>query len=184
MKKHAPRIAPPSPDEYPEWFAEEIELVHYHDLLEGLEESFNVTHAFLRELPEEKRLYRYQPDKWTIKEMWQHVIDVERVKAYRALRYARGDKTVLHGFDQNAYARESHANQRDWSEILEEYGAVRRSSSLFFHSLHEEAFMRRGTAGRSELTVRAVGYLILGHELHHVKIIKQRYLASGDAANG
>lgn len=170
------RIARPLPDEYPEWFAAEIEPVHYDELLDGLEDSFAKTLAFLRSLPAEKLLFRYQPEKWTIKEMWQHVIDVERVQAYRAMRYARNDQTVLHGFNENAYAQESKANQRDWDDILEEYSAVRRCSVLLFNTFDEEMMMRRGTAGRSQLTVRAVGYLILGHELHHTKIIEERYL--------
>jgi hypothetical protein len=169
-------ITRPLPDEYPQWFAEEIELVHYNDLLGGLQDSFEHTHAFLRELPEDKLLYRYHPEKWTIKEIWQHVIDVERVQAYRAMRYVRGDKTVLHGFDHNAYAKESNANRRTWQDILDEYSALRRATLLFFHSLEADDFMKRGTAGRSEMTVRAVGYLILAHEIHHQGVIRERYL--------
>lgn len=169
-------ITRPLPDEYPQWFAEEIELVHYNDLIGGLQDSFEHTFAFLREVPEEKLLYRYQPEKWTVKEIWQHVIDVERVKAYRAMRYARGDKTVLQGFDHNSYTVESDANRRNWQDILGEYSALRRATLLFFQSLGAEDFMKRGTAGRSELTVRAVGYLILGHEIHHRGVIRERYL--------
>jgi hypothetical protein len=176
MKKTPLHIAKPLPDEYPDWFTEEIGLVHYDDLLGGLEDSFEKTLAFLRSLPAEKLLYRYQPEKWTIKEVWQHVMDVERVQAYRAMRYARNDTTVLQRFDQNMYALESKANERDWDDILEEYAALRRCSILLFNTFDEETVMRRGTAGRSHLTVRAVGYLILGHEIHHAKIIRERYL--------
>jgi hypothetical protein len=169
-------ITKPLPDEYPEWFAEEIALAPYDDLLGGLQDSFEKTLAFLRSLPAEKRLFRYQPEKWTIQEVWQHVIDVERVQGYRAMRYARNDTTVLNRFDQNMYAQESHANERDWEDMLEEYGALRRCSILLFKTFNEEMLMRRGTAGRSQVTVRAVGYLILGHEVHHAKIIRERYL--------
>ena len=176
MKKSPLYITKPGPDEDPEWFAAEIELVHYSDLLGGLEDSFQHTIAFLRALPEEKLLHRYQPDKWTIREMWQHVIDVERVLSYRAMRFARRDSTVLHGFDQNAYAVASKANERDWQDMLQEYSAVRISSMLLFRSFDPEMFMLRGTAGRSQVTVRAVGFLILGHETHHVKSIRERYL--------
>lgn len=170
------RITKPLPDEYPEWFADEIALAPYDDLLAGLQDSFEKTLAFLRSLPAEKLLYRYHPEKWTIHEVWQHVIDVERVQAYRAMRYARRDTTVLHRFDQNMYAQESRANERDWEDILEEYGAVRRCSLLLFKSFDAETFMLRGTAGRSQVSVRTVGYIILGHEAHHAKIIRERYL--------
>ncbi|MDO8368401.1 MAG: DinB family protein [Saprospiraceae bacterium] len=169
-------FAKPAPDEYPEWFAAEIEPVHYPELLSGLEDSFQKTITFLRALPEEKLLYRYQPEKWTILEMWQHVIDVERVLCYRALRYARQDVTVLHGFDEKSYAVHSKANQRSWDSILEEYSAQRSATILLFKSFDAEMAMSRGTAGRSQLTVRAVGYLVLGHEMHHLEIIGERYL--------
>ena len=171
-----PIFAKPSPDEYPEWFAAEIEPVQYPELLNGLEDSFQKTISFLRALPTEKLLHRYQPEKWTILEMWQHIIDVERVLSYRAMRYARQDATVLHGFDEKGYAERSKANQRSWESILEEYSAVRHATLLLFRSFDAEMAMSRGTAGRSQLTVRAVGYLVLGHEMHHVGIIKERYL--------
>ena len=176
MSKILPSITKPERDEYPEWYAAEIELVHYTDLLSGMEDSFRQTIAFLRTLPADKLMYRYQPEKWTIKEMWQHVIDTERVLSYRAMRFARRDATVLHGFDQNKYAVESKANDRDWEEILQEYSAVRISSLMLFKSFNAEIFMYRGTAGRSEVTVRAVGFLIIGHETHHAKTIRERYL--------
>lgn len=169
-------VSRPLRDEYPDWYAGEIELVPYDELLSGLEDSFQKTIAFLRALPSEKLLYRYQPGKWTIKEMWQHVIDTERVLSYRAMRFARGDETVLHGFDQNAYAAISQANDRDWEEILQEHSAVRISTLMLFRSFNMEMFVRYGTAGRSRATVRAVGFLILGHETHHVTSIRERYL--------
>ncbi len=177
MTNHpTPIFAKPSPDEYPEWFAAEIEPVQYPELLTGLEDSFQKTSSFLHALPAEKLLHRYQPEKWTILEMWQHVIDVERVLCYRALRYARQDTTVLHGFDEKGYAERSKANHRSWDSVLEEYSAQRISTTLLFKSFDAEMAMSRGTAGRSQLTVRAVGYLVLGHEKHHVGIIRERYL--------
>ncbi len=102
----------------------------------------------------------------------------ERVKTCRAMRYARGDKTVLHGFDQNAYAKESNANRRHRQDILDEYSALRRATLLFFQSLEANDFMRRGTAGRSEPTARAAGYLVLGHEIHHRGVFSERYLGN------
>lgn len=170
-------IGRPERNEYPEWYAEEIELVPYPELFSGMEDSFQKTSAFLRDLPSEKLLFRYQPEKWTIKEMWQHVIDTERVLSYRAMRFSRGDATVLHGFDQNKYAEISRANERNWADILQEYSAVRVSSLMLFRSFNEEMLLRRGMAGRSEASVRALGFLILGHETHHLRVIRERYLS-------
>jgi len=177
MSRNILAIGRPERGEYPEWYAAEIELVPYSELLNGLEDSFQKTSAFLRELPSDKLLFRYQPEKWTIQEMWQHVIDTERVLSYRAMRFSRGDTTVLQGFDQNKYAEMSQANERDWADILQEYSAVRVSSLMLFRSLNEEMLLRRGTAGRSEASVRALGFLILGHETHHLKVIRERYLS-------
>lgn len=169
-------ITKPLTSEYPEWFAAEIEPVTYQDLILGLSESFEAALGLLKELTPAQLTYRYQPEKWTIKEIWQHIIDVERVLAYRVMRYSRNDKTILSGFNEKLYVEESKANARDWSQILQEYEAVRKSSLYLFRSLTPEMLSNRGTAGRSELTVRAVGYLILGHNIHHLNIIKERYL--------
>lgn len=174
MSDH-PVITKPAPDEYPEWYAGEIEAVHYNDLLYGLEDSFRQTLPALQALTPDDVVYRYAPGKWSIKQMWQHVIDVERVLQYRALRYARQDATVLSGFDENRYAELSGADERAWEDILREYAAVRRSGIELFKSFTAEMFMFRGTTGRSNATVRAVGYLILGHEIHHMKTMRERY---------
>jgi hypothetical protein len=169
-------ITKPAPDEYPEWFAAEIEPVPYNDLLTGLSEAYTASYALLSGLDEEQLLFRYQEGKWTIREMWQHMLDVERVLSYRALRYARNDKTVLTGFDQEDYAIESRANKRRWSDMMEEYTHLRMASISLFNSFDGEMQMRRGTAGRSELTVRAIGYLVLGHDMHHLETVKNKYL--------
>jgi hypothetical protein len=175
---NAQRIAKPAPNEYPEWFSKEIEPVPYNDLVNGLSDSLQVSLSLLKNLNNEQLLFQYQAGKWTIKEIWQHIIDVERILAYRALRYARKDKTVLHGFNENNYAQESKANSRPWNDILDEYRGLRESSIHLFTSFNEEMIMNRGTAGRSELTVRAVGFLILGHNVHHLNMIKERYLVT------
>lgn len=169
-------ITKPLPDEYPKWAANEIEAVIYNNLLGGLEDSFNKTFSFLEKLSEKEVAYRYAEGKWSIKQMWQHIIDVERVLAYRALRYARKDETVLQGFDQNKYAEVSNADARNFNDILFEYAVVRKSTIALFNSFTEEIFMLKGTAGKSVMTVRALGYLILGHEIHHMQIIQERYL--------
>ncbi len=169
-------ITHPAPDEYPEWFAGEIDLVHYPDLITGLNDMQIQTLSLLQNLSEEQLLFRYAEGKWTIKEMWQHVLDVERILSYRALRFARGDKTVLHGFDHDAYAMVSQANQRSWEGMLDEYQDIRRSTIRLFQSFTPEMAMQVGTAGRSVLTARAVGYLVVGHNIHHLETAKERYL--------
>jgi DinB superfamily len=169
-------ITKPAKDEYPEWFAGEIELVHYTNLIPGLEDSFRLTVPFLEMLDEETLRYRYAPGKWSIKQMWQHVMDVERVLSYRALRYSRGDQTVLSGFNENVYAENSDADRRPWPDILREYAAVRESTLHLFCSFTPDMVEKRGTTGKSNMTVRSVGYLILGHEIHHVGTIRERYL--------
>lgn len=169
-------ITRPEPSEYPEWAAAELDPIPYNDLIGGLQASYESTLNVIRELPETKLLYRYAPGKWTIKEMWQHIIDTERVLAYRAMRYARKDATMLSGFDANKYAEVSGANERPWTEILKEYAAVRGASIELFKGFREEVFLYRGQAGRTVMTVRSVGYLIIGHEMHHTGLIKARYL--------
>jgi hypothetical protein len=169
-------IGRPQRDEYPDWAAGEIEEVPYSNLLFGLADSYEQTHRLLAGLTEENLRYRYAPGKWSIREMWQHVLDVERVLSYRALRYAREDQTVLSGFDADAYVLTSGADGRSWPGMLEEYGAVRKSTLALFASFSVGMAERRGTTGRSTMTVRALGYLMLGHEIHHGRMIRERYL--------
>jgi len=173
------QISRPVPDEYPEWFAGEIELVPYPDLIPGLIESSGEALELLSQCTEPELCFRYAPGKWTIRQIWQHVLDVERILGYRALRYARRDATVLSGFDENAYAVESLADCRAWEDILREYQAVRQSTLELFSSFTPQMIECRGTTGRSNMTVRSVGYLILGHEVHHLQTIRERYLKRG-----
>ncbi|MBP6828076.1 MAG: DinB family protein [Saprospiraceae bacterium] len=170
-------IQKPEPDEYPEWYAGEINEVRYDDLLFGLQDSFDRTLPALQILTADDLIYRYAPGKWSIREIWQHVIDVERILCYRALRYARQDATVLSGFDENKYVELGNADRREWPDLLREYSAVRLASIELFKSFTLDMFMYKGTTGRSTASVRAVGYLILGHETHHMKTIRERYLS-------
>lgn len=172
-----PVISKPGPGEYPGWAAYEIDLVPYDDLLFGLQDAFDQHIALLQNLGPDDLSYRYAPDKWSIKQMWQHVMDVERVFTYRAMRYARQDETVLSGFDQNKYAEVSRADERQWSDMLREYTAIRTAAIELFKSFTPEMFLHRGTAGKSTMTVRSVGYLTIGHPIHHIGIIRERYLA-------
>ena len=127
-------------------------------------------------MPEGTLLYRYAEGKWTIKEVLVHIIDDERIYAYRALRFARNDKTELPGFDQDPYAFYSNANVRSIESIIEEYEAVRMSTITLFNGFSDDVMLRSGVANNNEVTVRALGYHIAGHELHHLNILKNRYL--------
>jgi hypothetical protein len=123
----------------------------------------------------EKSHYAYAPGKWTVNEMFQHIIDAERIFAYRALRFSRNDLTPLPGFEEDDYARESKANGRSFQEIIHELIAVRQSSILLFNSFSEEQLQRVGTASNKEISVAAIGFTIAGHQLHHFKVLKERY---------
>jgi hypothetical protein len=145
-------------------------------VLQHLKDNFISIKQLILSLPEERLLYRYAKDKWTIKEILVHIIDDERIYGYRALRFARNDKTDLPGFDQDDYTLSSRANERSIENILAEYEAVRHATIALFNGLPENSFMRMGVANRNKATVRALAYHIAGHELHHVNIIKEKYL--------
>ena len=145
-------------------------------VLKHLADNLRATTEFILSLPAEKLTYRYAVGKWTIKEILVHLIDDERIYAYRALRFARNDKTELPGFEQDEYALHSGANERDIADILREFALVRQSTIALFEGLDEAAFVRAGVASGNVMSVRAAAYHIAGHELRHVNIIRERYL--------
>ncbi len=146
------------------------------DLIGHLENGQKLIYDFYSSQSEEKLMYRYEPGKWTMKDILAHIIDDERVFCYRALRFARNDKTELPGVEQDQDAEYACANDREISDILDEYIKVRASSISLFQSFNEKMVARKGKASGFNVSVSALGYLIAGHELHHVKIIKERYL--------
>ena len=172
------RVIPkPLDGEFPPYAIMYIKLVQDGGLLsQYLKDNFIAAKNFILSIPEEKLLSRYAPGKWTIKETLVHIIDDERIYAYRAMCFARNEKKELPGFEQDDYALYSGANERTIQNILEEYEAVRYSTIALFNGLPEEALMRYGIANNNRATVRALGYHIAGHELHHMNIIKERYL--------
>lgn len=170
-------ISKPRPDEYDPYAIMYINLLPDDGLvLQHLAENAEMMKKFFLSLPKEKWEYRYAPGKWTIKEILLHIIDDERIYAYRALRFARNDATELPGFDQDPFALYSQANDRSIESLIEEYSAVRASTILLFKNLPEEAWMRGGKANDHFVTVRALVYHLAGHELHHWNIIKEKYL--------
>ena len=145
-------------------------------IVENLKDTLTEVLNTLSKISENKQEYRYAEGKWTIKELIQHLIDSERVFAYRALRFARNDSTVLSGFEQDDYVAVFDANTRDFDELLEEMELTRKSTILLFKSFGEKELIRVGVASGNNMSVRALGYVISGHLVHHFNIMKERYL--------
>ena len=162
--------------EYLPFFQPYINIIGELVLVDGLEDGLKTVISFLKSIPEDKLEYRYEANKWTIKEIISHIIDSERVFAYRALRFARKDKTPVVDFNENEYAETSYANTRTLEDLLEEYTYVRQSTIALYRTFNSDALRSVGTAGGGEVSVRALGFLIAGHEKHHCEIIKERYL--------
>ncbi|WP_072990520.1 DinB family protein [Pseudozobellia thermophila] len=153
-----------------------IDLLDDVDLVELLERQLKNFPQFIRSIPEGKMGYAYATGKWTVAEVLVHIIDSERVFQYRALRFARGDKTVLPGFDQDEYVPLSKAGNRSKESILEEYRAVRQSTIALFGNLEEEVLGYSGVASNLNWSVGALGLVICGHQRHHRNILRERYL--------
>ncbi|MBY0426171.1 MAG: DinB family protein [Cytophagales bacterium] len=117
----------------------------------------------------------YAPGKWTIKELLQHVIDNERIMAYRSLRFARNDKTILPGYDEDLFAAESFASQRNLSDIIQEFIHLKQSTIDLFSSFSPEVLLRKGTAFQTEISVLSLGFVIVGHQNHHFRVMEERY---------
>ena len=166
----------PQSNEYNPYYDTYISLIQTDDILNHLISTKETTTAYLKSIPAEKWDFRYAPDKWTLKESWIHVLDTERIFAYRALRISREDTTPLAGFDQNEYVSFYNADNRSAESIIEEYEAVRAATIHFLKNLDADALMRMGTASDSPVSVRALMFMTGGHELHHLKITKERYL--------
>ena len=141
-----------------------------------LRKNGSVVAGFLEAIPSEKHEYNYQEGKWTVKEIVQHMIDVERVFTYRGLCIARRDKSLLPGFDQDDYAVASGANARSMSDLIKEYKAVRMATIVLFESFTKEMLLEVGTASGSQLSARATAFIVVGHENHHCSVIRERYL--------
>jgi hypothetical protein len=170
-------IGRPNPGEYAPYYDRYISLVPGSDILDTLDAQRRETMLLLCGREESDGDYRYGPDKWTAKEVLGHICDTERVFAYRALRISRGDRTPIEGFEQDDYVRNGPFAQRPFSELVEDYIAVRRAALTLFRNLDEAAWMRRGVANNNEVSVRAIAYTIAGHELHHRRILDEKYFA-------
>jgi uncharacterized damage-inducible protein DinB len=154
------------------------QVTNEYTLIEELEISLHRFIKFVQDIPMDKFDYRYDDGKWTIKDIIQHIIDAERIFSYRALRFARNDSTELPGFEENEYVVEANGNQRSIMELLTELSAIRHATLLLFKSFNEEQLVRIGIASNNPMSVRALGFVIIGHQNHHQKIFEERYLQS------
>jgi hypothetical protein len=171
------KIARPKPGEYAPYYERYISLVEGNDILATLDAQRRQMMLLLSGRDEADGTFRYAPGKWTANEVLGHVCDTERIFAYRALRMARGDQTPIEGFEQDDYVKNGPFVQLPLAEIIEDFIAVRRATLTLFRNLDEPAWGRRGVANKNEVTVRALAYTIAGHELHHRRILEEKYFA-------
>ncbi|GAA4271777.1 DinB family protein [Aquimarina gracilis] len=162
--------------EFHPYYGAYISKAKHIDVVKGLHHGKKEFVDFVNSIPQEKFTYAYADEKWTIAEVLQHLIDAERVFAYRALRFARNDKTSLMGFEQDDYVPNSNANNYSKEELIADFEAVRNSSITLFKSFTNEMLLRVGEASSSAMSTRAVGYVLAGHQAHHFEVLKERYL--------
>lgn len=162
--------------EYFQYYKQYIDLVDDIPLVEALERGLMNTKEFFESIAQEKHLYQYEQGKWTPKEVLLHLIDTERVFCYRALYFARSEGSDVEGFDENIFGANCEANGRMLDDILKEYFAVRMATISLFKSFSEVVLKRGGMANNNMLSVRAAGFIICGHEIHHKRVIEKRYL--------
>ncbi len=175
MSATAPAGRPES-NEYASYYEKYVSKVPDANLLETLERQGAETLALLRALPEERGAHRYAPEKWSVKQVVGHISDAERIFSYRALSIARGDRAPLPGMEQEEWMAGANFDARTLADLLDEFEAVRASTLHLLRHLSPEAWARRGVASDNEVTVRALAYIIAGHEAHHVGVLKERYL--------
>ena len=163
-------------NEYNSFYQTYIDACGDFELIEGLTDNLKISLNVFKSIPLEKQEYRYAESKWTIKELLQHLIDSERIFAYRALRIAREDKTNIPGYEHNNYVPVSRANNRNYDDLIEEFELVRKCTIALYKSFDNTMLKNLGTANYDAISVRAIGFIIVGHYNHHQKVIKERYL--------
>jgi len=170
-------ISRPEPGEYAPYYERYISLIGGSDILSTLDSQRRQMLLLLSGRDESDGDFRYAPNKWSAKEVLGHVCDAERIFAYRALRIGRSDPTPMEGFEQDDYIRNGPFANRPLANLIEDYIAVRRATLTLLRNLDEAAWTRRGIANKNEVSVRAIAYLIAGHELHHRRILEEKYFA-------
>ncbi len=165
----------PETNEYAPFYAGYIKGIIGNDPFRNLENQYQEIQSLLQSLPEEEANFAYSEGKWTVKEVLGHIIDTERVMDYRALCISRKDKQSLPSFEQDDYVREADFKERTITSLLEDYRTVRKSTVSLFKNFSEDMLNQRGVANNNEVTVLALLYIIAGHEMHHLKILKEKY---------
>lgn len=176
------QIARPTQSEYQPSYDRYISMVPDANILTVLADQITETLDLLRSIPESGGNFRYAPEKWSIKELVGHLIDSERVFAYRALRFARNDSTPLPGFEQDDYVRGASYDRLSLSDITSEFESVRASTLFLLRHFDGDAWSRKGLANESEVSVRALAYIIAGHELHHRGVLRAKYMEAAAGA--
>jgi uncharacterized damage-inducible protein DinB len=170
------KISRPETEEFDSYYERYISLVADGDVIYSLKTQITKTLDVLAEINAEKADFRYAEGKWSVKELVGHIIDSERIFAYRALRVARGDQTPIEGYEQDDYIKNAEFARCNLRDLAEEFALVRRANVLMFQNLSEAAWHRRGIANNNEISVRALAYIAAGHEIYHINILKERYL--------
>jgi hypothetical protein len=173
LMTHSP--SKPLSSEYAPYYERYISLVPDHDIFETIEQQRREMVLLLSCRDEADGNFRYEPDKWSAKEVLGHINDAERVFAYRALRISRNDPTPLEGFEQDDYVRNGPFSTSPLADLIEDFIAVRRATVSLLRDLDETAWVRRGVANKNEVSVRALAWIIAGHELHHRRILEEKY---------
>ncbi len=165
----------PTPNEYAPAHAPYVDLVPEDDILGVIEQQSSETQRVFSALDESKAAYRYAEGKWSVKQVLGHIIDGERIIGYRLLAVARGEKQPLPGFDENLYVENAHFDAWKLGDLAEHYALVRRATIVLLRNLPEDAWSRRGIANTAEVSVLGLAYVIVGHERHHLKVLRERY---------
>ena len=176
MSTLAYSIHRPEPAEYDPYYERYISLVKTNDIATTLQEQAQETRDLLNKVSAEKAEFRYAPGKWSTKEVLGHINDTERIMSYRVLRIARGDQTPIEGYEQDDYVAGGKFSHRTMDDLLQEFMTIRNATIQLIRHLDEETAERRGTANNKQITARAIVYVIAGHELHHRRILEEKYL--------
>jgi hypothetical protein len=166
----------PESNEYPVWYDKYVQSVPVGDIVDVMNRQLKTAAAILNSIDEEKSLYRYADNKWSIKELLGHINDVERIFAYRALRFIRMDKTNLSPMEQDDYVKAAKFDNISFDSLKKEFRFIRKSTIMLFNNLDNESWMRTGFSDGNEISVRAMAYIIVGHAQHHLNILRERYL--------
>lgn len=161
--------------EFQKYIQRYLDLIPSQNWMEEMAKSEAETLQIYSTLNDETALYKYEEGKWTLKEMLLHIIDTERIFQYRALSFARNETQDLLGFDENLFAENSLANERTLKSLIDEYKANRQSSIILFENFSEKVLAKTGTSSGNRISVKQLGYLIIGHNLHHLNVIRERY---------